>query len=74
MGLWITFCLKTQKSPKKSRKSALEDFYDKVIIGGEVDIKNLDKHYTAKYAVGKYPDYPVMKLLDAALWEYDATL
>ena len=55
-------------------EGALEDFYDKVIIGGAGDIKDLDKHYTAKYSNGKYPYYPVMKLLDAVLWEYGAIL
>lgn len=55
-------------------KSALEDFYDKVIIGGVGDMRALVAHYTAKYTKGQYPDYPVMKLLDAALWVYGATL
>ena len=50
------------------------DYARCVTCGGAGDIKDLDKNYTAKYPNGKYPYYPVMKLLDAVLWEYGAIL
>ena len=55
-------------------ESALEDFYDKVVIGGYTDVTSLINHYSAQKSAKNYPYYPVMKLLDAALWEYGATL
>lgn len=55
-------------------KNALEDFYDKVIIGGYNDVTSLINHYSAQKSANNYPDYPVMKLIDMALWAYGATI
>lgn len=55
-------------------KSALGDFYDKVIIGGYSDITSLINHYSAQKSANNSPDYPVMKLIDMALWTYGATI
>ena len=55
-------------------ESALEDFYDKVIIGGYNDVTSLINHYSAQKSANNYPDYPVMKLIDMALWAYGATI
>ena len=55
-------------------KSALEDLYDKVIIGGEADIKDLVNQYSALKSANNYHDYPVMKLIDMALWVYGAAI
>lgn len=49
------------------KQNELDDFYDKVIIGGKSVIVPVEKAFKMKYPA---LNYPIMKIIDMALWVY----